>query len=196
MSMAAKKEYEELKAKSEANPQGYMDAMQPGGRYNYTTLSYESATPQGGEGTKCITSLKPGKMFICKNSVGPVRRLDGPISIAMAAFKTKDPLKATRLALERLNGSGTEPTNNVSSGLKSAKVKAGQCDLIQPQPTTHRWLTPQQAADHLQCSKSFLDKDRLEGQHKIPYSRLGRHIRYDRHDLNTWLESQKTGGDQ
>jgi len=56
------------------------------------------------------------------------------------------------------------------------------------------WLTTQQAADYLKCSKSFLDKDRTTRSPQIPHSRLGRHIRYDRYDLDEWLESQKTGG--
>ena len=59
-----------------------------------------------------------------------------------------------------------------------------------------RWLNPRKAAKHLDCSKSFLDKDRTERTPKIPFSRLGRHIRYDVYDLDAFLESQKTGGDK
>jgi len=53
------------------------------------------------------------------------------------------------------------------------------------------WLTPQQAAVYLRCSKNFLDRDRIEKLHGIPYSHLGRHIRYNRVDLDRFLESNK-----
>lgn len=54
-----------------------------------------------------------------------------------------------------------------------------------------RWLPPQQAADYLGCSKALLDKDRVTGLHGIPFTRLGRHIRYDIADLDAFLERNK-----
>ena len=57
--------------------------------------------------------------------------------------------------------------------------------------SAHRWLTTQQAAEYLGCSRAFLDQDRVTRLHAIPYSRLGRHIRYDRNDLDAYLVSQK-----
>ncbi len=51
------------------------------------------------------------------------------------------------------------------------------------------WLTVCQAADYLGCSRNFLDKDRLSRLHGIPFSRLGRHIRYSRDALDAYLES-------
>lgn len=54
-----------------------------------------------------------------------------------------------------------------------------------------RWLSPQQAAEYLGCSRNFLDKDRLTQLHSIPFARLGRHIRYDRADLDLFLENSK-----
>ena len=64
-----------------------------------------------------------------------------------------------------------------------------------PQVTTHRrrWLTPQQAAIHLGCSENFLARDRLYRLHGIPFCRLGRHIRYDVADLDSFLERNKIG---
>lgn len=57
--------------------------------------------------------------------------------------------------------------------------------------TMGRWLTPQQAADYLGCSRNFLDKDRVTRLHGIPFAKLGRHIRYDVTDLDAFLEQSK-----
>lgn len=53
------------------------------------------------------------------------------------------------------------------------------------------WLTVAEAAAYLKCSRNFLDKDRLTKLHGIRFSRLGRHVRYDREDLDAFLESYK-----
>ena len=50
------------------------------------------------------------------------------------------------------------------------------------------WLTVEQAADYLGCSRNFLDKDRVTRLHGIPFARLGRHIRYSRDALDAYLE--------
>ena len=59
-----------------------------------------------------------------------------------------------------------------------------------------RWLSVSEAAAYLGCSRNMLDKDRLEGESTmhIPFTRLGRLIRYDRHDLDKYLETLKTTG--
>jgi DNA binding domain, excisionase family len=57
---------------------------------------------------------------------------------------------------------------------------------------TPRWLSPAEAAEYLGCSKNFLDKDRQSRTHGIPYSRLGRYVRYDRHELDAYLEGNKS----
>ena len=56
-----------------------------------------------------------------------------------------------------------------------------------------RWLTTKQAAEYLGCSAAFLEKERVSRLHGIPFSRLGRHIRYDKIDLDTYLEQNKEG---
>ena len=61
-------------------------------------------------------------------------------------------------------------------------------------PIQSRWLTIPEAADYLKCCRNFLDKDRVNRLHNIPFARLGRHIRYDRGDLDRWLEGSKCGG--
>lgn len=57
------------------------------------------------------------------------------------------------------------------------------------------WLSPKQAADYLGCSRSLLDKDRITGLLGIPFSRLGRHIRYSRKALDAYLESTSTAAE-
>lgn len=56
-------------------------------------------------------------------------------------------------------------------------------------PISTEWLTSKQAAEYLGCSRSLLDKDRITGLLGIPFSRLGRHIRYSRKALDAYLES-------
>ena len=53
------------------------------------------------------------------------------------------------------------------------------------------WMTVAEAATYLRCSQTFLNTDRLTRLHNIPFSRLGRHIRYSVADLDAWLEAQK-----
>lgn len=53
----------------------------------------------------------------------------------------------------------------------------------------NRWLTVDAAAQYLGCSRNFLDKDRITKLHGIPFTRLGRNIRYDRLQLDAFLEA-------
>lgn len=56
-----------------------------------------------------------------------------------------------------------------------------------------RWLTTAQAAVYLGCSKSTLEKDRVYRLLNIPFTRLGKAIRYDQQDLDNYLEARKEG---
>ena len=58
--------------------------------------------------------------------------------------------------------------------------------------TTKTWLTVPEAAEYLGCSRSMLDKDRVTGLLGIPFSRLGRHIRYSRKALDAYLDANST----
>lgn len=62
----------------------------------------------------------------------------------------------------------------------------------QSQESDRRWLSVDEAAHYLGCSKNFLDKDRVTRLHGIPFTRLGRHIRYDRLKLDAFLEAQSS----
>lgn len=53
-----------------------------------------------------------------------------------------------------------------------------------------RYLSPQEAAAYLRCSKSFLDKDRCSKLHNIPFIRLGRRVLYDSQALDRWMAAR------
>lgn len=57
----------------------------------------------------------------------------------------------------------------------------------------HTWLTERQAAEYLNVSPSFLAKNRCykKGSELIPFVKMSsRCIRYDKLQLDTWLETQ------
>lgn len=60
---------------------------------------------------------------------------------------------------------------------------------------TQCWLSVAQAAKYLGCSRSLLDKDRVTKLLGIPYSRLGRHIRYRRTELDAYLTSKSSSSE-
>ena len=51
------------------------------------------------------------------------------------------------------------------------------------------WLTPVELEKEFCFSKSR--QARLRMEHKIPYSKIGNYIRYNRTDINDWLEKAK-----
>lgn len=59
-----------------------------------------------------------------------------------------------------------------------------------------RWCDTIQAAKYINCSESLLEKDRVYGLLKIPFSRIGRRIVYDLHDLDRYLEANKVNWQQ
>ena len=56
--------------------------------------------------------------------------------------------------------------------------------------TKQRWLNAKQAATYLGCSEDFLNLDRIN-KRAIPFSRLGRHVRYLTDDLDTFMMSTR-----
>lgn len=58
-----------------------------------------------------------------------------------------------------------------------------------PQP--RRWLNTNEAAEYLGCSAATLNKDRCHRLHNIPFSTLGRRVRYDVRELDAYLEQRK-----
>jgi len=52
-------------------------------------------------------------------------------------------------------------------------------------------LTTLQAAQFLGMSAAFLEKARWAGNPKIPYRKIGRSVRYEKDDLQEYVDSQK-----
>ena len=52
-----------------------------------------------------------------------------------------------------------------------------------------RWMRVEEAAQYLRVSTDFLNKARITRTPNIPFSRIGNRILYDRHALDTFLES-------
>jgi len=52
-----------------------------------------------------------------------------------------------------------------------------------------RWLTPTDLEDEFGFAKSTQAKMRMN--RKIPFSKLGKFIRYDRNEIDLWLEEAK-----
>ncbi len=49
------------------------------------------------------------------------------------------------------------------------------------------------AATYLGVTAGTLEVWRCTGRYKIPYTKVGRHVRYRRVDLDRWLESRTVG---
>lgn len=57
-------------------------------------------------------------------------------------------------------------------------------------PTSQKeWLTPNGLYNEYGFSKSTQAKYRMD--RKIPFSKIGKYIRYKRSDIESWLESNK-----
>ena len=59
-----------------------------------------------------------------------------------------------------------------------------------------RWLSPSELADEYGFSKSNQAKMRMiSSGSSFPFSKVGRHIKYDRIEIDKWLESHQVQGD-
>ncbi len=52
-----------------------------------------------------------------------------------------------------------------------------------------RWLSPTELEDEFGFSRSTQAKYRMD--RKIPFNKLGKYIRYDRYEIDAWLEDAK-----
>lgn len=55
--------------------------------------------------------------------------------------------------------------------------------------TPKRWLTPNDLAIEYGFSKS--NQDKLRMKRKIPFSKIGRYVRYDRLEIDKWIENNR-----
>lgn len=54
-----------------------------------------------------------------------------------------------------------------------------------------RWLSPKDLVEEFGISLS--NQARLRMENKIPYSKIGHYIRYDRFKIDQWLENNSIG---
>ena len=58
-----------------------------------------------------------------------------------------------------------------------------------------RWLSPSELAEEFGISKSTQSKMRMQSsESNLPYSKVGKYVRYDRLAINKWLEDHKIKG--
>ena len=58
-----------------------------------------------------------------------------------------------------------------------------------------RWLNPSELAEEFGISKSTQSKMRMQSsKSNLPYSKVGKYVRYDRLAINKWLEDHKIKG--
>lgn len=55
---------------------------------------------------------------------------------------------------------------------------------------TKRYMSTEEASKYLGVSKAFLDKARSTGLVGIPFLRVGRLVKYDRHAIDSWIQGQ------
>ena len=54
-----------------------------------------------------------------------------------------------------------------------------------------KYLNEKETAEYLNCSPVTLAKDRCDRKLGIPFYKLGRNVRYNIDDLETWMDSRK-----
>ena len=60
---------------------------------------------------------------------------------------------------------------------------------------TKRWLTPDDMLNEFGFSKSTQAKMRMvSNRSKLPFSKVGKYIRYDRYQIDKWLEEHQIQG--
>ncbi len=60
---------------------------------------------------------------------------------------------------------------------------------MQEKTTEKRWLSPNDLLEEFGFSLN--NQAKLRTQRKIPFSKIGHYIKYDRLDINKWFESNK-----
>jgi len=61
--------------------------------------------------------------------------------------------------------------------------------MKQEQTPLNRWLSPDNLFKEYGFSKS--NQDKLRMKRKIPFCKIGRYIRYDRLEIDKWIENNR-----
>lgn len=159
-------DFNEFSRKAAADPPGFLQIIQPGGHYDPQTGCYYAATPQGGKGNACVTSLQPGKMFHGKNSKGVKNGWKTPVGIAMARYETTDSTQAVRNALQLMDGLADDV--NATGTIAGEAPPANVVDAVRPRAANTSLLscilTPLPVPNHQQVSYVEAAKDSCRSQ--------------------------------
>lgn len=60
-------------------------------------------------------------------------------------------------------------------------------------PTQKRFLTPEELMEEYSFGKKWQDK--MRSKKLIPYIKLGGYVRYDRHEIDAWVEKHSVVSD-
>ena len=66
-------------------------------------------------------------------------------------------------------------------------------DAIRRAAVLPEWLSPQQAGEYVGIPTKTLEQYRAE-ERGPAFSKVGRHVRYARRDLDDWMRSHRAGG--
>ena len=65
--------------------------------------------------------------------------------------------------------------------------------IISKQSNKNRWLTPESLEDEYDFKEATMSKYRMDG--KIPFYKIGsKFIRYERNEIDDWIEHHKVTG--
>jgi len=68
--------------------------------------------------------------------------------------------------------------------------------IVEETPRSKVYESNAGAAEYLDCSENWLDKDRMNHPPKIPFFKLGTRIKYKIADLDGYMEANKVGGQE
>jgi len=83
----------------------------------------------------------------------------------------------------------TEVENPLTQMKRSDPMKSTQTPTDETPTALKRWLSPDDLFKEFGFSKS--NQDKLRMNRKIPFSKVGRYVRYDRLEIDKWLVNNK-----
>ena len=85
---------------------------------------------------------------------------------------------------------------NLENNVSDIKNTQGDTSVSSTEHSWHRWLNPDQLALIYGISKSTQSKMRMASHpSNIPFSKIGKYIRYDRIAIDKWLEDHQVQGE-
>jgi excisionase family DNA binding protein len=86
-----------------------------------------------------------------------------------------------------------ELPRDIRTELQGIRLAVDRESPLQQSVTKNELLTTAQVAEILGLSEGTLTTWRCTKRYDVPYLKLGRHVRYKRGDVETWVRSQQLG---